>query len=213
MEYVVSFDGGGVLVKAGGNDFRKYLNEKKVDNRFIDYYFRLRQGDVEKFSERFNIDINEIYKFVNEKKEPEYYEDAVAILQDMRRKNIHIICMSNSISLFEGNLQAISKYFDKRIDSYKIGMLKPDVRMFQFAEKGYHRDTIFIHVGDSVLADIVGANKANWWSILIDRKKEYISKELVGDQKPDYIINDLYELNDIVKKIDCKKGGYDRIIK
>ena len=206
MEYVVSFDIGGVFVKAGVNGFRDYLKGKKVDDRYIDYYFRLRQGNVETFCRRFNIDVVEFNEISGRREETEFFEDAHKILSNLQQYNIHIIGISNGISLFDGNLGLFSTYFERIIDSYKVGMLKPDVRMFKLAERYYPEDTIFIHVGDSIYADIIGANRAEWWSVLLDRKNEYSLMDLCGDQKPDYVIGDLCALEGIVRKLKHKKG-------
>lgn len=89
--------------------------------------------------------------------------------------------------------------FDAVVLSCDIGIRKPDPRIFQHAlEKLNTKPDEALHVGDSLLYDVLGAKRAGMKAIWLKKIKE----ENV-DVKPDLTINNLSELPEAIKSIDC----------
>jgi putative hydrolase of the HAD superfamily len=68
----------------------------------------------------------------------------------------------------------IDHYFDVVLDSYEVGVEKPDVKIFDKALKAVgvapHEA---VHVGDLLECDMKGANKVGIVPILVDRENRY----------------------------------------
>lgn len=96
----------------------------------------------------------------------------------------------------------------ERVDSIwisdQIGCRKPRIEIFMRACDGAGvepRDTIY--VGDSVPADIVGANRSGMTSVLVDRSLQH-RKASHRDEIPEYTIRSLWEVLPILSAIGRK---------
>lgn len=93
----------------------------------------------------------------------------VAVVKDLREKGVRIAALSNS----EGHLAdllaeiGMAPLFDAIIDSERVGVAKPDPRIFALTldRLGIAQPRIAVHVGDSWAADVEGALAAGWNAI------------------------------------------------
>ena len=98
-------------------------------------------------------------------------EGFVAAMKDLRARGIKVAIVSNS----EGRLDqlfdelGILSCFDTVVDSSKVGVEKPDVRIFEIAcERTKTTPAHALHLGDTMATDIVGARNAKMRYAMID---------------------------------------------
>ena len=102
------------------------------------------------------------------------YPETRAALAALQARGLYLGVISNFDSrlfrLLDGF--AISQFFDPIVISTHAGAAKPDVRIFTRALQRHSlRPTEAIHIGDSLHADITGAQAAGLMPILIDRSR------------------------------------------
>jgi HAD superfamily hydrolase (TIGR01509 family) len=94
----------------------------------------------------------------------------VDLIRDLRARGVRLAVISNS----EGHLAdlltevELAPLFDAIIDSQRVGVAKPDPRIFEIAleQLGAPSDTpLRVHIGDSWAADVEGALAAGWHAI------------------------------------------------
>jgi len=91
--------------------------------------------------------------------------------------------------------EGLLRFLPIRVYSSQVCHRKPDPQIFQIAmEKGDLRPAETLFVGDSLKADVRGANRAGMISVLKDPLNDYRSRRIV----PQYRIRRLRELLDIV---------------
>ncbi|WP_182200331.1 HAD family hydrolase [Paraliobacillus salinarum] len=140
-------------------------------------------------------------RFIKEReKHPFVYEETYKTLDDLH-ENYQLILLTNGApSLQEKKLTItpeLRPYFDHIIISGAFGKGKPDPSIFDHAIglANVEKDEA-IMVGDNLMTDILGSNRAGIRNVWINRE----DKELT-DVKPTYEINDLSELISLVKKL------------
>lgn len=92
-------------------------------------------------------------------------------LINFQKIGLKIIVISNSDGTVKKQLirQGLEKYFDGIIDSYIVGVEKPNPAIFYLAAAKYNFNTKeALHIGDNYYTDIIGAQKAMMYSILLD---------------------------------------------
>lgn len=98
--------------------------------------------------------------------------DMVALARELTERGVRVAVLSNS----EGRLAellaeiGIVDAFAAVIDSGRIGIEKPDRRIFDHALEVLGASAPGIHIGDSWPADIVGALGAGWRAIWFGRR-------------------------------------------
>jgi putative hydrolase of the HAD superfamily len=97
----------------------------------------------------------------------------------------------------------IRSYFDLIISSAAMGIRKPDPRLFEWAlaklEVNHRRAAV---VGDTLDADILGAQNANLFSIFLTRRADTPANRAQLDRiKPDAVIHTLGELPDLLNSV------------
>jgi putative hydrolase of the HAD superfamily len=93
----------------------------------------------------------------------------VELVQDLRAHGVTIAALSNS----EGHLAellaeiGLAPLFDTIIDSQRVGVAKPDPKIFALTLErlGVETPGVIVHVGDSWAADVEGALGAGWNAI------------------------------------------------
>jgi putative hydrolase of the HAD superfamily len=96
-------------------------------------------------------------------------EPMVDLVRDLRSRHVRIAAVSNS----EGGVAdllaeiGLAPLFDVVIDSQRVGVAKPDPRIFELTleQLGETDPPIRVHVGDSWAADVEGALAAGWHAI------------------------------------------------
>lgn len=97
----------------------------------------------------------------------------IELVRELRGKGVRIAALSNSEGHLAELLEEIelAPLFDAIVDSGRIGVAKPDPRIFAIAleQLGVEPDVvetgIVVHVGDSWAADVEGALAAGWHAI------------------------------------------------
>jgi len=101
------------------------------------------------------------------------YPETVEMLVDLKARGLHLGIISNFDSRLFGLLDGlgIADFFDPVVISTRAGYAKPAAEIFTQA-LAYHdlRPGEALHVGDSLQADIVGAEAAGLTAVLVDRQ-------------------------------------------
>jgi putative hydrolase of the HAD superfamily len=98
--------------------------------------------------------------------------DMVALARDLRGRGVRTAVLSNS----EGRLAellaeiGIADAFEVIVDSGRVGIEKPDPRIFELVLAELGAKGPAIHIGDSWSADIAGALAAGWRAIWYGRR-------------------------------------------
>jgi beta-phosphoglucomutase len=100
------------------------------------------------------------------------FSDVIPTLDMLRDRGMPMGVLSNFTTNLDHLLvrQGLGDYFDFVIVSARVGMAKPDPRIFDLAvsEAGRPRDRL-LYVGDHVGDDIEGATRAGLHAVLVDR--------------------------------------------
>ncbi len=110
------------------------------------------------------------------------YPETMKVLEELKKKGIKLALIANTFqSSVDGLLEkfGMDKLFDVVCFSCDIGYIKTDIEMINhtLAQLGVSKEEA-VMVGDSMQTDIVGAEKAGVFPVLIDRKgtREYTNK-------------------------------------
>ncbi len=91
-------------------------------------------------------------------------------------------------------------YFDleKVVFSDEVGIKKPDIKIFDYAQKkiGFNPKTT-CYIGDIPQKDVVGANSAGLYSILLKRGRNYY-QPLSKNETPNLEVSNFYELLSLI---------------
>ncbi|UCC19072.1 MAG: HAD family hydrolase [Promethearchaeota archaeon] len=114
-----------------------------------------------------------------EEDEWEPFEETRETLKILNKKNIKIALISNhpNHQTIENMLKKhkVAKFFDFIMTSAKYGKRKPDPNIFLYTleKMGLKNQTDFVIVCGDEYADIIGAQRANLQSILLERKYKF----------------------------------------
>ncbi|PKQ44075.1 HAD family hydrolase [Confluentibacter flavum] len=95
----------------------------------------------------------------------------------------------------------LSSYFDDIIISEEFGSEKPNINNFKFFVDKYGTSMRYVYVGDNTKKDFIGPNHLEWCTICLMDDGENIHKQsfdLDITNKPNYVINDLNEIETIL---------------
>lgn len=129
------------------------------------------------------------------------YDDVDRTLSVLKQRGYILIALTNHYYIDGVNEIMLPQYFDQCFYSYCIGSAKPNNEVFSFVEKEIKiPGKEILHVGDSLISDIVGPQRAGWHTALIVREieKNFLNVETLYS-KADYVINCLDELLYILK--------------
>ncbi|MCK4554577.1 HAD family hydrolase [Candidatus Parcubacteria bacterium] len=123
------------------------------------------------------------------------YEDVEPCLKKLSTKyKLGLLSNTTVWTAFNHNKLGIGNYIKISVLSCKIGVAKPDVRIFNHARKAMginaHES---LYVGDNIEYDIKPALAANWKAVLLCRDKNI-------KNSPVPIISDLSELENVLLK-------------
>ena len=126
------------------------------------------------------------------------FDDYIPLIDRGIKKDIKIGVIAN------GNDKRIYRFLNKFdlidklstiIPSGSNPFKKPDIEIFRLGLKNLN--TKFLHsifIGDRIDTDIIGANKAGIWSILLLRNENYEKNGTDDNSKPDFTIKNLNEV-------------------
>lgn len=114
------------------------------------------------------------------------YDDTLEVLDFFKKNGFSNIILSNHIPELPQIVEALglSVYLEDCISSANVGYEKPNRRIYEYAlEKTMKPDIVWM-VGDSLVADVKGAENAGIKGVLVRSKCQeaikYYSKDLIG---------------------------------
>jgi 2-haloalkanoic acid dehalogenase type II len=178
------------------NKLTQFKKEKDIftdDLKYLYKYYNIK-GDEE----------NDVKYMLNSLSKRTFFDGTLSYLKEIRNKyKIYIASNSDTEPLLE-NIGDNMEFFDDIFTSENLMKYKPSKYFFdEIIKKTMYKNHETVFVGDSLVDDIQGSNNAGLYSILIDRNKKYIEKDI----KPDAIINNLNELENAIKEI-IERQGY-----
>ncbi|WKA58069.1 HAD family hydrolase [Planococcus shenhongbingii] len=131
---------------------------------------------------------------------PVLYEETLSVLDRLKGKYELLLLTNGSPALQNIKLEItpeIAPYFDHIVISGAFGKGKPDPAIFEhaLAKFGYQADDVLM-VGDNLMTDIIGAEKAGIRSVWINREQKAPHESIT----PTYEITHLEELFPILEK-------------
>lgn len=188
-------------------EFRSRLNSyyQERESEFIEYTTRyylkaiLAEYGYPAVSEDFLSEaLREYYAISQDRWLPE--QDAVPTLEALKERGYRLGLVSNAAD--DADVQtlvdkaAIRPYFDQIITSAAMGIRKPDPRIFQPLVNAWAVEASQIAmVGDTLGADILGAQNAGLFSIWIRRRGDTPANRAHADTiRPDAVIDRLIDL-------------------
>ena len=104
-----------------------------------------------------------------------------AALDDIRARGVKVAIISNSEGMLERLFTDLDvlRHFDLVVDSGKVGVEKPDPRIFRVALDRFGVSPEHaLHLGDMFSTDILGARAAGIRHALIDPYRHYAGRHL-----------------------------------
>jgi 2-haloalkanoic acid dehalogenase type II len=136
--------------------------------------------------------------------------DAIPVLNILRSQGYRLAIISNASDADDVNTlikqSGLSPYFEKVFISAEVGLRKPHPRIFRlaldhFAVEPHHT----VMVGDTLSADIQGANQLGMRSVWITRRADRTDNhENHSKIKPSAIISTLIQLLDVLEEWQSK---------
>jgi putative hydrolase of the HAD superfamily len=126
------------------------------------------------------------------------------MLENLKRMGLKIGCISNVASRKQvpNNLKkyGIIQYFDPIVLSSEYGRRKPDPAIFHYAASLANLPTdTCAYVGDRVSRDILGSKLAGY-GMSIQVRHDFDAQEDGHEMDPDYFLQDLKSVPDIIRK-------------
>lgn len=170
------------------------ISFEKVYEMVLAFYKQNKKGYLES-AKALGIELPEWHK-----EDEVLYDDAIQCLEFLSKKYKIGVIANQSLGTKERLAQkGVLKYIDLVIASAEEGVAKPDRRIFEIAlEKSNCKAANSIMIGDRIDNDIVPANLLGMKTIWIKRGfGQYwkISQEI---EKPDFVVNNLLELCNIL---------------
>lgn len=129
------------------------------------------------------------------------YHDTLQVLEQLKGRYQLLLLTNGSPSLQQVKLEMtpeIAPYFDAIVVSGAFGIGKPDRSIFEYAlAKTGNTKSEALMVGDNLLTDILGANRAGIRSVWLNRENKAPHDSIV----PDFEIHDLAELLPLLKEL------------
>lgn len=135
-------------------------------------------------------------------------EDSEKTLQELKSLGLKLAIVSNAPINFHRRVLSrhnLEKYFDAIVVSCDVIYRKPHPRIYEIAlQKIDVKPHEAIFVGDILEIDIVGAKELGLITVLMKTPEPYMLDRTIKPTKnidPDFVIDNLYELVDIVKNL------------
>ena len=134
----------------------------------------------------------------------EIHQDIISTLKELKDNGIKLCLVSNAdiIDKKYWGISPLKDYFDAVIFSCDVGIVKPDVKIYQLAMGKLNVSPVeSIFVGDGGSNELYGAKAAGMTTVLTEFLivKDRQTKEKIT-KSADFIISDFKEILNIVKK-------------
>jgi putative hydrolase of the HAD superfamily len=114
------------------------------------------------------------------------YDDAIEMLDYYKQRGFINIILSNQIPELEDIVRelGLGKYITICISSSNVGYEKPNAKIYKYALEKVQNPTEIWMIGDSIIADVIGAESSGIKGVLVRSKKDdrakYYSSDLRG---------------------------------
>lgn len=135
-----------------------------------------------------------------------FSQDLMELLAKLKKNVFKVGLITDGRSVQQRNkidALGLSSYFDDIIISEEFGSEKPNINNFKFFVDKYGATMNYIYVGDNTKKDFIAPNYLKWCSIcLVDDGKNIHKQSFDLDitNKPNYVINDLNEIETILNQ-------------
>ncbi len=129
----------------------------------------------------------------------ELYEEAPTVIKALTQK-YELGIIANQLDGLKERLEAFGliKYFKYIISSWDVQVMKPDIRIFEYAlAKANCKPRNACMIGDRLDNDILPAKSLGMKTVWIKRGFGALQKPLSKSEEPDYTINNLSQLLEI----------------
>ena len=175
----------------------------QVYNQAIELYKQNKKGDLE-LAKQLGV---QLPKWYNE--DEILYQDTAKSLEMLSSKfKIGIIANQELGTKERLEKYGILQYIDLVVASAEEGVAKPDRRIFEIAlQRSDCKPSQAVMIGDRIDNDIVPAKLLGMHTIWVKQGFGQYWNVQGEDEKPDYIVNHIKEICDILQK---EKGDYER---
>ena len=204
-----------VSLNTFSTEFRKRLNEyfhqREKDLLETTYTFVLREllkdkGYSDVSSEVIRSALDALFSVTQDNWVLE--DDAILTLDTLKEKGYNLGIVSNAGD--DADVQqlakgfGINKYFDFILTSAACSYRKPHPRIFELALSNWYRlPSEAVMIGDTLDADIRGAQQAGLYSVWISRRADPVTKEQ-AQIEPDAEVNNLSEFPAVLDQLQVK---------
>lgn len=183
------------------SDYTKFANE-------VDFWKITLEEAIGKFTTSGKIDCDAVYsQFQKSFLENMAFDKNVIEVIKKLKDTFKICILTNGSVTWQGPKLEIckaEKYFDAIVISGELNTLKPDPKIFHYACKkiGLENNQC-VMIGDNLYTDIMGAQHAGLKAAVHLTKYNTGNTVNTDNVNPDFVIQDIVELVDIVREI-CK---------
>lgn len=192
---VIVFDLGNVLIKFDYNIVRKKLNsvENNLGDRLRQYYYsnyflhrKFERGEITEYEF-----VDKMLNVLNNKIDKDFFCDAysniftvnqkVVDLLSVLKKNYQLVLLSNTDPIhrkYGWEKYDFLKYFDKKILSYEVGVVKPEDKIYREVES-YTKKQPGEHFFTDDIPEYVDAAKKRGWDAVQFKGFESLKEELM----------------------------------
>ena len=154
---------------------------KHAENIFIDCYkgFNITEENAVQYAQDVRGQLTKVDGFI-------LYEDTIEMLNYFKEKGYTNIILSNHVPELPRIVEelGLSPYLLECISSANVGYEKPNTKIYEYALEKYNNPKEVWMVGDSISADVKGAESVGIKGVLVRSTREdgirYYSKDLLG---------------------------------
>ncbi len=188
-------------------EFVAYMNEahlagggREWDSAFVRQAFRELLARHASRNDALADEVFEEYE-VTWPRSVDIYEETPAVL-DALHGRVRLVMISNGLTQYQRpkiDRYDLGRYFDRLVISEEVGVVKPELAIFEAALEGLDvAPAATIHVGDSLDHDVVGARRAGWLAAWVRRGDGHASADddptLPLDERPHLEVTSLDEV-------------------
>lgn len=142
----------------------------------------------------------------------EPFEDVIPCLSEIKEMGMKTAIISDGIPMkqYEKILRlGIDDFVDLVVISDEVGVRKPNPKLFEYCLKKFGiSGEESVYIGDNPVKDLIPARMNGMFSVYIHRGGKYdnltTGEKILTEIRPDYEINSLLNLKEIIKEINSK---------
>lgn len=151
---------------------------KYTENIFVDFYkeFNIIEEKAIYLANRVRNELIKVDEFI-------LYEDTIEMLSYYKQRGFTNVILSNHIPELEDIVEKLGLkiYITYCISSANVGYEKPNIKIFKYALRKMQDPTEVWMIGDSIIADVNGAESIGIKGVLVRSKRDCTIKYYSGD--------------------------------